>query len=54
VAILLEVAGHFVAAFDEACEALNKISTHAKRLMPLLPDDYTRFLSISGVRRGSL
>jgi len=46
VAILLEAAGHAAAAFDEACEALNKISTHAKRLMPLLPDDYTRFRSI--------
>jgi len=47
---LLEAAGHVVTAFDDPCEALDKISTHAKRLMPLLPADYTRLLRIRPVR----
>jgi hypothetical protein len=46
VAVPLEAAGHVVTAFNDPCEALDKISTHAKRLMPSLPGDYTRFLKI--------
>jgi CheY-like chemotaxis protein len=50
VAILLEAAGHVVTAFDDPCEALDKISTHTKRLMPLSPNDYGK-LDSSGFGR---